>query len=271
VPRMSDYVHGYSAREAERLADQASILRDRIHAGIAYPPGSRVLEVGSGTGLQTEALLDASPGIHVTCLDIDAGQLARARTRLGERAARVSFRTGDLLQPAAVEDGAHDHAFVCFVLEHLARPVDALTAVRRALRPGGTLVVTEGDHGSAYFHPETHAARAVWSALIEQQRRLGGDPCIGRRLHGLVAAAGFDDVQVSPWMVYADAGTPALRDGFVRRIIAPMVDGVRAGAIDAGRVDAATWQRGLAELEAIADGVDGAFCYTFFRATARAT
>jgi SAM-dependent methyltransferase len=265
-----DYVHGYSPREAERLADQANILRDRLHAGVGFAPGSRVLEAGSGTGAQTVALLDACPGIRLTCLDVDAGQLARARERLGpDRAASVTFRHADLLRDGAIEAAAYDHAFVCFLLEHLSRPVDALVALRRAVRPAGTVVVTEGDHGSCRFHPETRESLAVWDALVERQRGLGGDPHIGRRLYGLLTAAGFVDIRVAPVLIYADAGSPELRDGFVRRIIVPMVDGVRADVLATGRIDGATWRRGLADLEATAGGPDGAFCYTFFQATAR--
>ncbi|HYH39171.1 MAG TPA: methyltransferase domain-containing protein [Azospirillum sp.] len=264
---MGGYVHGYSAREAERLSDQAAILCPLLHHDTVFPPGSRVLEAGCGTGGQTGVLLDGTQGIRLTCLDIDGGQLDLARARLGERAAEVTWRQGDLLAEP-FPDASFDHAFVCFVLEHLAHPEPALAALRRVVRPGGTIMVVEGDHGSCRFHPETPGALAVWDELVAAQRRLGGDPMIGRRLHGLLAGAGFADVRVSPRMVYADAGNPALREGFVRRIIVPMVDGVRAQAVERG-FDPAAWERGIADLLATdADG-RGAFCYTFFKATAR--
>ncbi|HYG86177.1 MAG TPA: methyltransferase domain-containing protein [Azospirillum sp.] len=262
---MGGYVHGYSTREAERLSDQAAILRALLHADTAFPPGSRVLEPGCGTGGQTAVLLESSPGIRLTCMDIDAGQLALARERLGGKAA---FRQGDLLAEPFPPD-SFDHAFVCFLLEHLTHPGEALAVLRRMVRPGGSIVVVEGDHGSCRFHPETPAALAVWEALVTGQRRLGGDPMIGRRLYGLLTRAGFTDVRVSPRLVYADAGDPALREGFVRRIIVPMVDGVREAALASGFSPSA-WESGIADLLATdADG-EGVFCYTFFKATARA-
>ena len=49
-------VHGYGARESERLRDQAGALVDLLHADTAYPAGSRVLEVGYGVGAQTATL-----------------------------------------------------------------------------------------------------------------------------------------------------------------------------------------------------------------------
>jgi len=50
---------------------------------------------------------------------------------------------------------------VCFVLEHLARPVQALQILERLLRPAVTITVIEGDHGSTYFHPDSAAAHAA--------------------------------------------------------------------------------------------------------------
>ncbi len=255
---MNGYVHGYSVREAERLADQAAILEFLIHDGLSFPPGTHMLEPGCGTGRQTAALLARHPGIHITALDIDAGQLAAARTACpGDR---VTWRNGDL-HTTPLPAGGFDHGFVCFLLEHLADPAAALAVLRRCIRPGGGVTVVEGDHGSCRVFPETPAALAAWNALVTAQRRLGGDPDIGRRLHGLLTTAGFTDVRVEPRTVFADAGSPALRAGFTRRIIVPMV---------AGAVDADEHAGGLADLDAVAEGPTGVITYTFYRATARA-
>lgn len=50
---MKTYVHGYSKKESHRLADQADTLAELLHYDTFYPPGSRVLEAGCGTGAQT--------------------------------------------------------------------------------------------------------------------------------------------------------------------------------------------------------------------------
>jgi SAM-dependent methyltransferase len=200
-------------------------------------------------------------------MDIDAAQLVRARASLAGPA-DVTFLEGDLLT-APLATSSFDHAFVCFLLEHLAQPSVALAVLRRVVRSGGHVVIVEGDHGSCRFHPETSAARAVWESLPACQRRLGGDPDIGRRLRGLLSRAGFADIAVEPRMVYADAGHAALRDGFVRQIIVPMVEGAREAALASLPMTRTTWDRGIADLEATAEGDDGTFCYTFFRATAR--
>ncbi len=165
------------------------------------------------------------------------------------------------------DDESFDHAFVCFVLEHLAKPVEALRALKRVLRPGGSITVIEGDHGSWYCYPQTRAAARAVECLIEMQARAGGDALIGRRLYPLVVEAGFREVSVSPRMVYVDASRPHLVEGFSKSTFIAMVEGVRAAALAAGLVDAATWEQGIADLYRATAG-DGTFCYTFFKARA---
>jgi hypothetical protein len=67
-------------------------------------------------------------------------------------------------------------------------------------------------------------------------------------------------------MVYADASRPELVEGFTRNTFAAMVEGVRKRALQAGLIDARTWERGIAGLHRAAEA-DGVFCYTFFKAT----
>lgn len=84
-----------------------------------------------------------------------------------------------------------DHAFVCFVLEHLSDPMGVLKSLREVIRPGGSLTVIEGDHGSTFFHPRSDAAWRTIQCLIDVQAQLGGDALIGRRLFPLLRETGF--------------------------------------------------------------------------------
>lgn len=262
------YVHGYSEREAQRLGDQADILAELLHHDTVYPAGARVLEAGCGVGAQTGFLFANSPEADFTCLDINPDSLAQARAAAQARGmTRVVFRQGDLYGLPFAE-ATFDHVFLCFVLEHLTDPVAVLRELKRVLKPGGSLTVIEGDHGSCYFHPETALARRAWQCLIDSQAGLGGDSLIGRRLYPLLVAAGLDQVQVSPRMVYADASRPRQVEGFVRRTIVPMVQGVREQALAAGYLSPEEWEKGVADLLATAEP-DGTFCYTFFKALAR--
>ena len=257
-----DYVHGYEPHEAGRLQDQADTLADLIHAGTLYPPGSIVLEAGCGVGAQTVTLARNSPGAAFTCIELSADSAAEA-VRRAAGLANVTVRQADIFH-LPFGPASFDHVFVCFVLEHLPRPADALAALLAVLRPGGTMTVIEGDHGSTYFHPDNEAARVAVACQVELQSRAGGNALIGRQLYPLMAGAGLHGVRVTPRTVYVDASKPGLVDGFIRKTFTAMVAGVRSAAVAAGLMDAAAFDAGIAGLLRTAEP-DGVFCYTFFK------
>ncbi len=259
------YVHGYEARENLRLQDQAGTLVELLHWDTSYPAGSAVLEAGCGVGAQTLTLARNSPDARFTSIDISAASLAEARRRAGAAGlTNVQFRQADIFM-LPFEPAAFDHVFVCFVLEHLARPVEALQRLRVLLRPGGTIMVIEGDHGSAYFHPDSEAAHRAIECQVELQRAAGGNAMIGRELYPLLTGAGFSSVRVSPRMVYVDSSRPELVDGFTKKTFTAMIQGVRESAIAAGLIEPAVFDRGIRDLYRTAEP-DGVFCYTFFKA-----
>ena len=257
------YVHGYQPRENERLQDQAGTLVDLLHAD-TYPPGSRVLEAGCGVGAQTLTLAQRSPGAHFTSVDVNAASVAEAKRRSDLAGIdNVEFALGDLFALPYTEE-TFDHVFVCFVLEHLPRPVEALASLRRLLKPGGTLTLIEGDHGSTYFHPESMAARAAIQCQVTLQQRAGGNALIGRQVYPLLVAAGFAEVCVSARQVYVDASRPDLVEGFTRKTFTAMIEGVREPAIKASLLASDDFDAGLAALHRTTQA-DGVFCYTFFK------
>jgi SAM-dependent methyltransferase len=261
---MSGYVHGYQTRENERLQDQAGTLVDLLHADTHYPAGSTVLEAGCGVGAQTVTLAARSPEARFTSVDVSAESVGAAERRVRDAGlTNVEFRPADIFDlPFA--PASFDHVFVCFVLEHLAQPVEALRLLGELIRPGGTITVIEGDHGSAYFHPDSEAARAAIAFQIELQAAAGGNALIGRELYPLLTRAGFDAVRVSPRMVYVDSSRPELVEGFTRRTFTAMIEGVRESALAAGLSDAARFDAGVRDLHRTAEA-DGTFSYTFFK------
>ena len=262
------YVHGYSAREAERLGDQARTLTDLLHHDTRYPAQSRVLEAGCGTGAQTVILAKNSPAAEITSIDISPESVRRAKERArAEGIGNVTFKAADLFSlPFA--PASFDHVFVCFVLEHLPDPGRALAVLKKLVKPGGTITVIEGDHGSAYFHPDSEMARRAIRYLVDLQKEDGGNALIGRELYPLLVSAGFSSVQVSPRMVYVDASRPELVEGFTKQTFTAMVEGVREDAIKKGMISPADWEQGIKDLYRTCEP-DGVFCYTFFKATGR--
>jgi trans-aconitate methyltransferase len=259
------YVHGYDPRESTRLQDQAATLVDLLHADTSYAPGSLVLEAGCGVGAQTVPLARNSPAAQIISVDVSADSLAEAQRRAAAAGlSNVQFEQADILAlPFAAE--SFDHVFVCFVLEHLSHHVRALAALRMLLRPGGTITVIEGDHGSAYFHPDSESARRAIQCQVQLQRTAGGNALVGRQLYPLLLEAGFEAIRVSPRMVYVDWTRPDLVEGFIKRTFTAMIEGVRKTAIEAGIVEPEVFDAGIRDLYRTAEP-DGVFCYTFFKA-----
>jgi SAM-dependent methyltransferase len=258
------YVHGYRSREKDRLRDQAGALVDLLHGDTSYAAGSRVLEAGCGVGAQTVTLALRSPDAQFTSIDVAANCVAEAKRRADEVGiTNVEFLPADIFGlPFAAE--SFDHVFVCFVLEHLSRPVEALVILKSLLRPGGTITVIEGDHGSTYFSPDSAAAHAAIQCLVTLQQRAGGNAMIGRQTYPLMVAAGFDAVRVSPRMVYVDSTRPDLVAGFTKKTFTAMIEGVRESAIAANLIGPESFDTGIRDLYRTTEA-DGVFCYTFFK------
>ena len=260
------YVHGYSTRESGRLFDQATTLTGLLHHDTHYGDGANVLEAGCGVGAQTVALARQSPGARFTSVDCSAGSLEIARARAaGAGLSNVTFEQADIYR-LPFPDESFDHVFVCFVLEHLHDPSLALARLKAVLKPGGTITVIEGDHGSAYFYPRSSEADKTIDCLVSLQDKAGGNALIGREVYPLLAASGFCDVRVSPRMVYVDASRQDLVEGFTKQTFIAMVEGVGEDAIGNGLVTRAEWDRGIRDLFRTCRN-DGVFCYTFFKGT----
>src|SRR2546430_13328420 len=161
------------------MAQAGSVVR-LLHEDTRFPRGARVLEVGCGTGAQTVSLARNSPGAQIVAFDHSTASLARAIDRVASAGlSNVEFLHADLFA-LPFDAASFDHIFICFVLDHLANPVEALLLVKRLLKPGGTVPVFEDDHGSAYFHPDSEIAQRAIACQVELQRRAGGEDRIGR-------------------------------------------------------------------------------------------
>ena len=115
-----------------------------IVEAVALKPGQSVADVGAGTGLFTR-LFAARVGLQGRVYAVDIarsfveGNLERARAAgLKNVTGIVSTQTDTRLEPASV-----DVAFVCDAYHHFEDPAAMLASIRRALRPGGTLVVID--------------------------------------------------------------------------------------------------------------------------------
>ena len=153
--------------------------------------GWRCLEIGAGDGSVARWLADrVGPEGHVVATDLDPRFLEDRR---------VEARRHDILVDP-LEMGAYDLVHCRAVLMHLAKPKRALARMTAAVRPGGWLLVEEGDVGTCRAVDPSHPA-AAW--FQEAQRRGAEriqatglvDVRFGRRCRGLLEEAGLVDVE----------------------------------------------------------------------------
>ena len=123
---------GLHHRWRERAADLARV-----------GPGSRVLDVATGTGdLAIELARRVAPGGEVLGSDFSEAMLARARAKAETAGAELRFEWGDALElPFA--DGAFDAATVGFGARNFSDLGRGLAEMVRVVRPGGRVVVLE--------------------------------------------------------------------------------------------------------------------------------
>jgi SAM-dependent methyltransferase len=110
-------------------------------AAAVAPAPDVVIDIGCGRGTTTLCLARQYPGTAITAVDLSPALLdvARNRLRSEDRSARLVVADFHHL-PLPVDNA--DLAVAAFCLYHSRRPVWALTAIARCLRPDGCLIVT---------------------------------------------------------------------------------------------------------------------------------
>jgi SAM-dependent methyltransferase len=169
VPRLVDFACGSAGFDTWRA---------RAADGLA----GRVVEVGFGSGLNVPHY---PPAVDVV-LAVEPATVARrlAEKRIAASPVRVEH-VGLDGRDIPLEDVSCDAALITFTLCTVPDPEQALSEVRRVLRPGGTVHFLE--HG---LSPEAGVAR--WQHRIEPVQRRLADGChLTRDPTSLVERAGF--------------------------------------------------------------------------------
>jgi SAM-dependent methyltransferase len=191
------------------VTEQARI--DRLFAGVteaalaaaAPKPGESALDIGCGTGTTLLRLAAAvGPTGRALGVDISEQQLSLARRRVADSGmAQVTV----VLDDAATHGfgaGEFDLAFTRFGVMFFADPVAALGNIRRALKPGGRLLLTVFRPGAD--NPWATASLGAIRHLVPPPAPPGpedpgqfswGDPA---RVHRILGGAGFRNVALTP-------------------------------------------------------------------------
>jgi arsenite methyltransferase len=232
-----------TSKRLERMYSTRDMLRRRrlVREALAAAPGERILDVGCGPGFYVAELLDeVGPGGSLVGVDSSPHMLALARRRCEGRP-NVDFREGDASSPP-VDDADFDAALCVQVLEYIPDVTGALIEMRRALRPGGRIVVWDVDWATVSWHSsEPVRMGRVLRAFDEHLAH----PSLPRTLPARMRAAGFDDVGVAGHAFSTAELTFEAYAGAIMPLIADFVPG-RQGVTEEETRAWAAEQRDLA-------------------------
>ena len=153
MDRTREYFDGISGQwEEMRRAFFGDGVRRAAVAAEGVGPGFVVADVGTGTGFIAEAALDA--GARVIGIDNSSGMLSEVEQRFAGRPFETRRGEAGVLPLA---DGEVDAVLANMFLHHAPDPPAAIHEMARALKPGGTLVITDADtHEHEWLRTEQH-------------------------------------------------------------------------------------------------------------------
>jgi SAM-dependent methyltransferase/predicted transcriptional regulator len=184
--------------------------------------GARVLDVGCGIGWSSISLAKAFPSLRVDGIDSDEASIAEAQRLAAEAgvADRVRFRVVDAAELGAAGEGGYDAAFIFEALHDMARPVEALEAVRALLAADGIVIVADEKVAETFTAPGDEVERLnfafSWWHCLPASRAETPSVASGTALRPATVrqwseAAGFASLRVLPvdhlfWRFYQLTG-----------------------------------------------------------------
>jgi 2-polyprenyl-3-methyl-5-hydroxy-6-metoxy-1,4-benzoquinol methylase len=175
---------------------------ERLRSGSA-----RVADVACGTGWSSISMAKAYPGIRVDGIDLDPESIMLARSAAAAEGVgeRVDFQVRDAADPALA--ARYDLVTVFEAIHDMAKPVEALAAIRGLLVDGGVALVADEKVADVFTAPGDDVERVMygWSILhclpvgrVEQPSAETGTAMRESTFRRYAEDAGFREVQIVP-------------------------------------------------------------------------
>ncbi|WP_266204108.1 class I SAM-dependent methyltransferase [Pontibacter kalidii] len=264
------YLHGYSQEEQTRLYKQARFMENKIYSDIDFSTVTKLLEVGCGVGAQSEILLRRFPHLHLTGIDYSEKQIAQAQKYLSTipyATDRYQLLKENAMDMSFTSQADFDGAFLCWVLEHIPEPARVLSEVRRVLKPGSPIVITEVLNSSFFVEPYSPNVLQYWLRFNDLQYDMGGDPFVGAKLGNLLQSVGYQRISTETKTYHLDNRNPAKRAEMISFWTELLLSGLPQ-LLEAGYVDADLAEKLKQEMQVVAKSPNAVFFYTFMQAKA---
>lgn len=142
-PFESARVEGW-ADAFERPGREVYDQRYRILDATGLREGMRVADIGAGTGLFSTLFARAvGPSGLVYAVDVSPGFIDGISARARAEGLTNIVPVRNTQQATGLEGASIDLAFVCDTYHHFEDPAAMLDSIRRALVPGGTLIIID--------------------------------------------------------------------------------------------------------------------------------
>jgi SAM-dependent methyltransferase len=196
--RGDQYFLGYRGEEQRRLQEQAEQLAGEsgwLFDQVGPLDGSRVVEIGCGPHGCLDALAErVGPSGSVVGVERSEDAVELARKLVADRGfSNVEVHCGDG-RATGLPQGSFDFVTSRLVLVNVPQPEEIVAEAVALVRPGGTVAFHEADYVAHVCDPPLDA----WTRLVDLLERYstinGIDLFVGRRLPGLLRAAGLVDL-----------------------------------------------------------------------------
>jgi SAM-dependent methyltransferase len=207
-----EYVLGTNDEELARLGFQHRVWGQQAFAlweRAGYAPGQTLLDVGCGPGFATLDLARlVGPQGRIIAVDHSARFLDHLKGQFAAQGVNnVETRLQDV-ETLNLPSGSIDGAFARRVLCYLGGAQSVVSAVAKALRPGGVFAVQDYfNYRTATLAPKSAIFARVIEAVDASWRARGGDSDFAGRLPGMMQQCGLEVRDIRPILRVARPGS----------------------------------------------------------------
>jgi SAM-dependent methyltransferase len=238
-----------AVRRLHSLHDIYSPAGRRVLLAAGLRKGMKVADFGCGVGVVTRMLAEmVGPSGSVTGIDVNGQQLTEAAEWCESQGVmNTTFVNADACR-TGLPRASFDLVYCRFLLLHLPDPMACLREMREVLRPGGIIVVEDGDLASAGSVPPS-AINDFADLFCRFGPTRGLNYSLATNLYHMVVAAGFTDVDV-------EIHQPATPRGENRFFLKWSVEEAGPTFVDAGIVTRERLDHTLAEMQKAIDDTE---------------